>query len=71
MNCKEPQKNLTFALPHSILLAHLLHSNRDVSLMRADSPSVLFPNVSPALITAPVLSVSYMLLEKSYVHLQS
>lgn len=53
LNCKEPQKNLTFALPHRVFLAHLIHSNIDVSLMRADSPSVLFTIVSPVLITVP------------------
>lgn len=48
-NCKESQKNLTFAFPYRVFLAHLMHSHLDVSLMRAESPSVLFTTVSPVL----------------------
>lgn len=64
-NCKEPQKNLTFALPHRVFLAHLIHSPSDVGLMRADSPSVLFTTVSPGLMAWLALAVSDRQLEKS------
>lgn len=46
-HCKEPQKNLTFALPHKVFLAHLIHLHSDASLMSADSPSVLFTTALP------------------------
>ena len=64
-NCKEPQKNLIFALPHRVFLAHLIHSHSDVGLTRADSPSVLFTTVSPGLMAWLALAVSDRQLEKS------
>lgn len=48
-NCKELQKNLTFAFPHRVFLAQLINSHLDVSLMRAERPSALFTTVSPVL----------------------